>query len=428
MKRFALASVLAVVSCSGTSTPHRLSPIEVTDGESFLDAQNAEVCAWAIRCQLWLADREQDCRDSGMLGMGIAPAVRLSARDGSLRFDKDQALACIAAIRAGSCVTFPEGAEACTLALQPARNAGEVCHTSLDCFSQTCDGDGCNGTCLPTSKAGEPCGAHVAWCGGADVAGCCQPGEAAGTCMGFAAIGAACGEYDPCMFCDPGLAKCSNGICVALEAQGESCGLKDSVGCQPGLYCIWEKDLSTCQKTFAEGASCNPSEQMGQCSADLLCSYETGNCEKRDRMVGESCSIVGQDCLNSVCSAGICATPPQIGDDCDAARPCGSWSSCSGEAGKCVAPGDLGDSCAGGSQRLCKGPLRCLNGVCADYPKEGEACPYGSDVFPLCTYGLACTPRGVCVKPQAEGASCNSGAECASGKCENAACNAVCGS
>ncbi|MGC4119150.1 MAG: hypothetical protein QM765_32200 [Myxococcales bacterium] len=396
----AFAAAITLFGCSKTA-PWESKPI--TDGLSYFDAYHLAFCKWADRCDLLSAASKERCPEAmkEMVSGLISSATTLSVQTGAQAFDLEAAKACVASIEEAACVNgFPRPVEACSKVFKAARQDGETCYQNADCLSGDCELSGCTGVCLPLSKVGESCGTYHHRCDPAlPMAGCClAPGATTGTCAEVAKVGEPCSESpDACHFCDPHTAACFGGRCVALGTDGDSCDQKTTPGCAAGLYCTWETGASVCRRQGLQGETCSSSQQT--CAVGFTCLESTHSCQPSQRKIGESCEL-GQYCQDDgKCVDGVC------------------------KAAALKTYGDVGASCSAG----CKLFLTCDDGFkCAEFPKEGDACHYGSDIQPQCAVGLLCASSNTCVKPSSVGATCSWGAQCESSRCVDGKCAEAC--
>jgi hypothetical protein len=275
---------------------------------------------------------------------------------GRFSIDPATAAACIDDIY-GACefLMFPPGS--CQRIFAGTVADGQPCLQSSECKSGTCDRGTpptCPGKCAPGGALGDDC----------DV-------------MGAAT-------------CDPRVAYCKYGQCVALLTDGTPCDPGDT--CVNGDFCDW-----------ASPPSCGPGGSACAC---------------------KPLGSLGVACLNS--------------------EQCRPDLKCVG--GKCTAPGSQGAPCDPLSVASCQGNLYCFysadassdgSGLCGDRVPEGGSC---DGLY--CQEGLECVPNGpdsgftgTCqtappptpaAPPLADGQPCSISPQCASQLCYQRACAKRC--
>jgi hypothetical protein len=161
-------------------------------------------------------------------------------------------------------------------------------------------------------------------------------------------------------------------------------------------------------------------------------------CIRRAALVTKTCTPLGSDPEDAVCSQVFTGTKPP-GDPCtsdlDCAATAAGRGSCYRPSGsssaQCVilrAPARVGDACAVASgpppEELadCRASgLWCdLSATCANPVAIGEPC----GPLTRCVDGAYCDPSGACATALAQGASCVSNGDCESGLCLRGACAA----
>jgi hypothetical protein len=167
--------------------------------------------------------------------------------------------------------------------------------------------------------------------------------------------GEACAEAIDCTPPTVGVARCTNGVCAQLVADGQIGDGCEQVGgntghlCDRGLVC--DGSLHQCRPPGSLGAPCAGD---GECEAKLDLHCKAGTCV-RPAASGQACGNEG--CTSGLsCSAGICIALHPTGSPCSASGECPAADSC--ESGRCAPriavgqacePRDL-DRCAPGSQ------------------------------------------------------------------------------
>jgi hypothetical protein len=183
------------------------------------------------------------------------------------------------------------------------------------------------------------------------------------------------------------------------SATGAACAFKGTrptdAKCLSNAQCasgFCGSDNTTCRGCATppdKGAPCGPGDQ---CGPGLACVSKTCVLEAKE---GQSCSD-DQPCAYPLeCRSSKCT--PRIGT---AGAACGGTNgTCDTTKGllcvssKCVpftvsAPGAACGSTDGGTYRYCRRATKCIDGKCADFPKEGEPCDPSEG--PICLSPLLC--------------------------------------
>ncbi len=283
----------------------------------------------------------------------------------------------------------------------------------------------------------------------------------AGKCSPPLPIGAACLSTDVCAknsACSKGSG--TNYTCTALPGDGQQC----SDGCVEGFYCdgATQSAKGTCKAYVAENGDC--SGTGAQCAAKLTC--RDNKCQQPFPLsqLGEPCfGKEGRKCDSTAClicdggdltNPGACKPIAKLGETCIAkggtdsngalkvTKTCDRFglSHCDEATNTCVMYKREGEACVTTATKASDlaGPLGgdCLymdnfckrasasvkTGVCAPYPKLGEACADKPDMVSACPTGSYCkgltsTANGACSALEADGTVCTEDAVCASGIC-----------
>jgi hypothetical protein len=153
-----------------------------------------------------------------------------------------------------------------------------------------------------------------------------------------------------------------------------------------------------CQNVFtgtvANGGACIHDLE---CVAGSFCA-DTGTCSG-------TCTLGGPNCnFDSQCASG---------------ELCDFGGSTTASAGRCMAaapPGAAGEAC--GTNFRCQADVYCtFGGTCQAAGQEGQPCDLVANPFTVCAGGLMCVPddtrtTGTCMKPAAEGETCQLEAQC----------------
>jgi hypothetical protein len=346
--RFAALLLLAAACGSGAGT---------VTAASFPAAFAKAVCEVQAQCRAQARYLEQQCEADA--ASFYAPDLGKAVSAGKVRFDPQQAQACLDGLRARGCDRTPrEVDQACERAAAGTLAAGASCNWVFECASGRCD---------PSSP-----GACPAKCGAAG-------GE-----------GAACGTCD----LRAGL-RCLESLCSAPHTAGQKCS--SSADCTLDLYC--DASSGKCAARGSAQASCESGEQ---CAPGLFCDLAAngGLCTKKFA-AGASCTAASAEAIGPACFQG---------------SVCRGFTFAKGGAtpGTCAAIGEIGASCAASAQVTgCGEGLVCSGGQCADKPVSGP-CAQPDD----CKEGVAYCDGAQCRLLKTESATCASSLECASRFCE----------
>lgn len=203
---------------------------------------------------------------------------------------------------------------------------------------------------------------------------------------------------------------------IACGQEGDVCsGLNVTVTCMEGLYCV----NGTCG-VYKDGTECSsrnlcPGDDTLYCDLDeSKCRPRKGNGENCTRRTGVNECKDGFFCNSSSYgysnTQGTCLPQPtKVNDPCNTyySDPCPHGTRCSNYVCKYY-PSVLGEACE--AEVGCNNSdLRCYNGTCSEYPKEGEAC-----INNRCAEGFYCS-SGMCAKYAGRNESCNSDNNCVDG-------------
>jgi hypothetical protein len=209
-------------------------------------------------------------------------------------------------------------------------------------------------------------------------------------------------------WCDQGMLASCPGHCAAPQPEDGPCS--DSQQCRDGLVCRADK----CSPPLSEGDECNSTTL--RCPPGLIC--RSSMCQSVATVyageLGAACNAVGQLCKpglvcrsdNPNATTGVCANPVAMNGACRPSQPgqCPITQYCKNKSSGVTTPASPG-----------------TDGVCADRPKDGQACIAGEDCMP----GAVCvgTPE-TCRNLKTAGGVCasDSNAECYGGECESGIC------
>ena len=212
---------------------------------------------------------------------------------------------------------------------------GTACGVAPQCSGALCDTK--NSTAIPNSEV------------------------VCGKCASYLAVGAQCGTTGGGS-CDSSTSSCTNGTCVALAQQGQSCATAECTG---GLLC--DPQAKTCQPLPTKGAACPSFE----CQAPYRC--VSGTCA--DAVQAGGACPTGAECaggltcdqLTKTCKAPTLAPAGQPCGfvqnqivDCQTGLRCQQGTT---GQGTCIVPKHAGEACAVGKGE-CASFLFCINGTC----------------------------------------------------------------
>lgn len=287
-----------------------------SDGVSLDDFSNAYVdafCEGAVKCGS--QPSVADCKASVALNNNSFLTLIDSAKSGSVKYNEDQAGACLDALKAPTC-TFEglHSEDACDGAFTGTIAQGGACVASAQCAGgasceqtdENCDRDEmcCPGTCGAPSvevAAGAPCGDN-------DICPAnqyCKPPATGdiGTCTALlTSAGAACDSFFACA--DPMICNlfAETPTCERPVATGETCDPDALIACLDNEdHC---NAMMKCAAPLADGAAC---ESSSECALDSTC---VGTCQQNVAL-GGTCSDSTADCLGSLeCTSGTCQAAP----------------------------------------------------------------------------------------------------------------------
>ena len=381
LRRLRFIFLAAIAGCSGAAP----APGEMkapADGEAF---------CWKLAA---LVSSKENCYPASKIAIAKeldadASCARIAAAltAGRIRYDQEQATACLNAVAAMPCATgytYEQVHLACAAALPGQAQTGQSCNRLWRAarLSDCAEGNFCN------------------------TIGVCP-----GVCQRFGDVNESCDNLHPCrldLLCGTADAKChprpvAGGSCVILDPQLVVLPELTGVSPCPGHQYYCSRATLTCKPTLPDGQACTPGEGgcRGYCATGSLST--PGKCVPVGGP-GASCtgdrtaavrSIDGQLSLSQAlpcgfglgCSEGVCRDGPAVGEECDASvNPCAT--------GVC------------GPDMVCQAPPPRANADC--FPgtvcgRSGEAC---------------CGPVVVSLGPPYVSAGCASGAACgASGLC-----------
>ncbi|MCB9615035.1 MAG: hypothetical protein H6722_21570 [Sandaracinus sp.] len=334
MFRSALALLAMSCACAGDAsmTPERF--------DAHLDAL---LCEQGVRCA-----SPDDASDHGHT---CHPAWRRTVFSGPpdplVRFDHDQAIRCLDAVRSRASSCSEVLPEVCSRVWVGTQLDGDPCDRSHHCAPGLyCRGASfdryCSGRCAAQRGEGEPCGDGIEAC----------------------TAGLVCG---------------TDTTCVPEREAGSEC---DEFGwCPWGLYC--DRTRHECVPSDdAEGKGCDPEADVDRCPPPTDCNPVTGLCERHAlhqlKGPGDPCEV--GECISfHFCDDGTCAPLPVPGESCARSGWC--------FVGECVEGWctllENGQACPTGA--FCESG-RCSEERCAPRLGLGGACRYEDD----CESGLFC--------------------------------------
>ncbi len=317
------------------------------------------------------------------------------------------------------------GAGACTQASNTVACGTASCTGTTYTPAPTCTGTGSCGT-----VASSTCGRYV--CGtGACKTTCnadadCAAGNycsgTGGSCLALKANGASCGDRHEC-----GSGNCVDGACCSTASCGTcqacnvnglgSCANVAAGGTDPHTRCA---PNGTCGNT----GTCDGSGACTQTAASVTC--VPASCADGVAMGAAFCTGTGScatpavtACTPFVCGTAACKT------SCGADTDCVAGDYCTGPGGACLAKKALGLACGAGHE--C-GSGNCVDGVCCSTASCGTCQACSLDGLGTCANVPAgqAAPAGQCA---AAGTSCGYDGTCdGSGGCALPASGTSCGS
>lgn len=305
------------------------------------------LCVWVEGC--WtgggLGLRDQClARSTPNFVEGRGPALAAGIADGRIEYYAQSASDCLEALSAcGKDQQFPAICIESTFKGQVALGGG--CLHSFDCAGDA--------TCV----AGATC---------------------PGTCVAWAAAGAACGnELD----CDRNL-RCLGGVCTVTVGENEPC--TNDNNCNYDLLCLRVDGAGKCVDvgdylTGTEGEAC------GTFAAGIpdapLCEIEL---------------VCAQDSAGS--NTGTCAARVGAGDVCSLAflSQCPQAYSCTATPGECDALPTSGACADLYGEPICDAGYACLGGECAAQEENGSDCTSNAQCESGSCLGGKCGPQFVC--------------------------------
>lgn len=263
-----------------------------------------------------------------------AATVRAVA-GGRIAFDRAQATACLALLRADkiSCDEMPVSSGPCIDALAGRVPLGGACAESGECVEfGFCSASplSCPGTCSARPGLGQPC-PQLTCIEGAQCLG--------GTCHQIARVGEPCNDRrgPPCAadaWCN------ASGVCAPLKTSG-SC--QTSFECAAGYGCVrGTNGAQACTALKSPGQPC----RVGAYECMTLSYCANGTCRVFPRL-GEACPSGETQtselawCLDGDCRASKCVPFLEEGDFCRDSFQCGrseAYSVCDPATNECVGP------------------------------------------------------------------------------------------
>jgi len=337
--RIVIATLLAlsVAACGGDS----VSPSQ------YAAESGRATCERFVRCGAF--GSVEACIELFGFDRNSPAALEVAIKNGSVKYDGENAAECLDAARNASCNPGDKSARvlpsACDGDIRGTRREGDACFQDVQCASGRCDSPDdcmmacCEGTCAPAApppaKVGQACGNGTAcvadaYCDGA----LCQPLKAAGTVCSSSpghnecAFGLVCdghpttchvppneGESDVTTPCSRiGQFYDSSGTCKKMLAEGESCNPELLLQCRLDLRC---GGGGKCEPLPGAGQPCNiqaiPIPILPPCSSDNYCAPSAedpskGTCQAR-KPDGAACARE-DECASDFCGGGTCAVAP----------------------------------------------------------------------------------------------------------------------
>ena len=273
--------------------------------------------------------------------------------------------------------------------------AASSCRTITCPGEQWCD----QGKCVPPLAAGEPCTLDARCADGLgcqiEIIPEPDPEPAMGSCEPLPPIGQPClPTYQHSGLCAEG-GTCNSrptGDCVPLVEIGQMCGY---TACVPGAYCqVLGYSTPPPYYCYALGAEGDPCPHEGfdlgnaTCMDGLNClcrtpGCTTGACTKQEGL-GNACNDTDQLCApNLACQNGVCIDPDPSDGTLVAGDPCARSTDYGREPFSCIS----------GLECMCP-DVACTAPICATPKDTGENCDAKLE---LCRQGLACT-SGKCAE------------------------------
>lgn len=292
------------------------------------------------------------------------------------QFEDQQVPRWQAAIEAGTLVYHPEEARGC-----------------LDAFLDA----GCD---IPSTRTPPECEAALE--GTVALGGDCNDSlecegalychfenQCPGACDSLEAAGSPCTDDGDC---EDGLS-CQGDECMAPAGEGDACGGDGDPDCSLGLFCVGadEGTSGACQPvdellTGRDGDACDPIGGGPLCREGLSCildSVTPGTFEPVFLCAGAVAS-------GAACKPGF---PDQCPDDemCDADVDAGELD------GTCISLPDDGEPCAGTTLGAgCAPGLSCIDNVCTQMARIGEACTTDDACYSATCDGDTCAAPPAC--------------------------------
>lgn len=326
----------------------------------------AATCALWTKCPLVVGGQttaqcekalQKECLGSAALTQSLA--------SGKLKFDEAKAAQCLADLKKTDCpalyqtmISQPGAAvPSCGQVLVGQQPAGAACQLATEC--------------LP--------GAH-----------CVFGANCPGKCQAWSKVGQVCTADKPC---EPGVAACSGGVCLALSsAVGGKCV---DYQCSLPLYC----DVATgnCAKFGLTDSPCTAAGQL--CWAGLTCFAPTGQAGTCKPLAGKgaaclshgNCSPLGPEGA-LLCIGGSCQQGPSPGAPCFDWQCSGGWCDAAALPPTCKAWPAPGSPCAMGA--LCGPGAFCSAGTCKVLAGPGQPCVTATDCLSGACGGGKCAAAG----------------------------------
>lgn len=258
-------------------------------------------------------------------------------------------------------------------------------------------------------KQGQPCTIDLEC---ADGLFCSGGPESCGVCVDRAGAGGPCWSDSSC----EASTRCVDGNCTPVLNAGAPCFGKESL-CSSSTFCPIVppgipfppeyQGLITCQNIARAGATCEPLFGFIQvpCATGLTCLATDGGHLCFDPAgEGEACDAMGRT-APTCAGQGVRTYCDAVSHLCTTIRVVGSGEAC-------------------GSSAVCNEASQCVNGTCAERPREGDACTSSGTEDPC--FESHCVD-GNCRAPGLAGSSCDEGCAaglvCVDGRCGAAACD-----
>ncbi len=319
-----------------------------------------------------------------------------------------------------------------------------TCPTNMDCVPGVIESDLTIQVCVPKGEAGhgfgEDCLGNYA----------CADGRTCVDILGTMRCSAVCSDEAPCV--DGTCTDTASGkVCVppdmiGIVAQGGDC--KEPFQCVEGLQCYMSACLKPCEAPAdctGENATCYPDLMIQAAYCTTGCVAGSSTCPPRMGCFQGACVLTrdGQsyifstcrqdgDCETGNCVAGTCTdscseTIPCEGSEPIEPVPFGVCQSCDPAlyGSDCDASGYGLNECIQGSDGVNFCAISCMLSPICPLGTRCYSTGYSDVCAPItgsCSATTACSSKGVCIRPVADGSPCGEDAECVGNKCVDGTC------